>query len=109
VHGSSNSKKYKIMNTFLETGIYTEGCIIPITTEDPSLTAILDDFSEEFRINIYAGSYYITSVTMKNYRQMCNDVSSMIVNDRHGKYISNIYSLIQEQLFYVYLRMHNSN
>ena len=35
------------MNNFLQTGMYTEGCIIPITTEDPCLIAILDDFSEE--------------------------------------------------------------
>lgn len=97
------------MNTFLKTGIYTEGCIIPMTTEDPFLIAVLDDFSENFRINIYAGSHYITSVTMQNYKQMCNDVSSMMVNDRHGKYVSNIHSLIQEQLFYVYARMHNVN
>jgi hypothetical protein len=94
------------MNNFIKTGIYTEGCIIPVTTEDPSLVAILDDFSEEFRINIYTGSYYITSVTMKNYRQMCNDVSSIIVNDRYGKYISNIHSLVQEQLFWDYLKIH---
>ncbi len=95
------------MNNFLQTGMYTEGCIIPITTEDPCLIAILDDFSEEFRINIYAGSHYITSVNMTNCKQMCNDVSALLVEDRHGNYLGNIYSLVQEQLFWVYLKMHN--
>lgn len=26
--------------SFLQTGIYTEGCIVPVTTEDPSLTVL---------------------------------------------------------------------
>ena len=96
------------MNTFLSRGIYTEGCIIPITTEDPSLVAILDDFSEEFRINIFAGSHYIASVDMSNCKQMCNDVSSLLVEDRHGKNIGNIWSLVNEQMFWDYLRIHNN-
>lgn len=94
------------MNTFLSTGVYTEGCIIPVTTEDPCLTAILDDFSEELRINIYVGDSYIDSVTMKNYRQMCNSVSSIPVVDRFGIYLGSIWNVIQEQMFYSYMRIH---
>ena len=96
------------MNKFLQTGIYTEGCIIPITTEDPSLICVLDDFSEEFRINIYSGSHYIASVNMINFKQMCNDVSALLVEDRHGNNLGNVFSLVQEQLFWEYLRIHNA-
>tara|TARA_R110000868_G_scaffold311513_1_gene572508 strand:- start:178 stop:702 length:525 start_codon:yes stop_codon:yes gene_type:complete len=96
----------KQMTNFIQTGIYTQGCIIPITTEDPSLKAILDDFSEEFRINIYAGSHYISSITMSNHRLMCNDVSALLVEDRHGNHLGNVYSLVQEQMFWDYLRIH---
>ena len=96
------------MNNFLQTGIYTKGCIIPVTTEDPSLSVILDDFSENFRVNIYVGQSYIDSVTMSNYRQICNSVSSLPVYSRHNEYLGNLWSLIQEQLFYVYARIHKS-
>jgi hypothetical protein len=96
------------MKDFISTGTYTQGCIIPITTEDPCLKAVLDDFSEEFRINIFAGSHYITSVTMTNYRQMCNSVSALSVVDRQDNYISSIWSLIQEQMFWHYLRIHKT-
>jgi len=94
------------MNTFINTGIYTQGCIVPITTEDPCLIAVLDDFSEEFRVNIYAGDSYIDSVTMKNCKQMCNSVSSILVVDRFGVQLGNIWSLVNEQLYYAYLRIH---
>lgn len=96
------------MNNFLQTGLYTQGCIIPVTTEDPALSVILDDFSEEFRVNIYVGQEYIDSVTMANYRQICNSVSSLPVYSRHNEYLGNLWSLIQEQLFYVYARIHAS-
>jgi hypothetical protein len=96
------------MKQFLQTGVYTEGCIIPVTTEDPSLLAVLDDFSEQFRINIYIGSSYIDSITMENYRQICNSVSSIAVVDRFGSHLGNVWSLIQEQLYYVYARIHKS-
>lgn len=95
------------MENFLQTGLYTQGCIIPVTTEDPSLVAVLDDFSEEFRINIFIGSTYITSVNMINHRQICNDVSTLLVQDRYGKHLGNIHSLIKEQLYCVYMRIHN--
>ena len=94
------------MTNFIQTGVYTQGCIIPVTTEDPSLKAILDDFTEEFRINIYAGSHYISSITMSNHRLMCNDVSALLVEDRHGNHLGNIYSLVEEQMFWDYLRIH---
>jgi hypothetical protein len=94
------------METFINTGVYTQGCIVPITIEDPCLTAVLDDFSEEFRVNIYAGDSYIDSVTMKNCKQMCNSVSSILVVDRFGVQLGNIWSLVNEQLYYAYLRIH---
>ena len=96
------------MNNFLRTGLYTEGCIVPVTTEDPSLVAVLDDFCDYFRVNIYVGKSYIDSVTMDNYRSMCSDVSGLIVTDRRGNYINNIWTLIQEQMFYDYLRIHSN-
>lgn len=97
------------MNSFLQNGILgrEHGFLIPLTVEDPSVVAIEDDFSEEYRINIYVGSHYIASVTMNNYKQICNDVSSICVEDRFGNYLGNIHSLIQAQLYYVYLRIHS--
>lgn len=95
------------MNNFLKTGIYTEGCIIPVTTEDPSLLVIFDDFSEEFRLNVYCGNSYIDSITMLNFRQVCNDVSSLPVHSRHGEYLGNVWSLVNEQMFYDYLIIHS--
>jgi len=95
------------MNNFLKTGIYTNGCIIPITTEDPSLLLILDEFTENFRINIYCGQSYIDSITMSNFREICNDVSSLAVQSRHGEYLGNVWSLINEQMYYDYLKIHS--
>ena len=97
------------MENFLTNGFIgrSHGFIIPVTTEDPSLLVVLDDFSEEFRINIYCGQHYIDSITMNNYRQICNDVSSLPVYSRHNEYIGNVWSLIQEQLYYIYCRIHN--
>jgi hypothetical protein len=96
------------MTTFLSTGVYTQGCIVPVTTEDPCLTAILDDFSEKFRVNIYVGDSFIDCVTIKNYRQMCNNVSSIPVVDRFGAYQGTIWSLVNEHLYYSYLRIHGN-
>ena len=94
------------MNNFLKTGIYTKGCIIPVTTEDPSLSVILDDFSEQFRLNVYCGNSYIDSITILNFRQVCNDVSSLPVYSRHGEYLGNVWSLVNEQMYYDYLTIH---
>lgn len=96
------------MNQFLKTGVYTDGCIIPVTSEDPSLLVVLDDFSEEFRINIYCGQHYIDSITMSNYRQICNSVSALPVYSRYNEYLGDVWSLVQEQLMYVYLRIHKT-
>ena len=46
---------------------------------------------------------------MVNYRQMCNDVSALLVKDREDNYLGNIHSLVQEQLFWDYLKIHNRN
>jgi hypothetical protein len=95
------------MKTFINTGIYTQGCIVPITTEDPSLLVMFDEFSEEFRLNIYCGESYIDSITMADCRQMCNSVSSLPVYSRHNEYLGNVWSLMNEQMYYDYLRIHN--
>lgn len=86
------------MTKFLQTGIYTEGCIIPVTTEDPSLLVQFDDFSEEFRLHVYIGDSYIDSITMSNYRQIANDVSSLPVYSRHNEYLGSVWTLIQEHI-----------
>lgn len=96
------------MTNFLQTGVYTEGCITPVTTEDPSLLAVLDDFSEEFRVNIYVGNSYICPVSMGNHRQICANVSSLPVYSYKNEYLGSLWSLVQEQLFYVYARIHKS-
>jgi hypothetical protein len=95
------------MNNFLKTGIYNNGCVIPVTVEDPSLLLILDEFTENFRINIYCGQSYIDSITMSNFREICNDVSSLVVQSRHGEYLGNVWSLINEQMYYDYLKIHS--
>jgi hypothetical protein len=82
------------MANFLQTGVYTEGCIIPVTTEDPSLLVQLDDFSESFRVNIYIGNTWIDCVSMNNYRQICNNVSSLPVYSRHNEYLGSLWTLI---------------
>jgi hypothetical protein len=98
------------MSHFLTNGILgrEHGYLIPVTTEDPCLKAVLDDFSEEFRVNIYVGDSYIDSVTMKNCKQVCNDVSSIPVVDRFGVQLGNIWSLVNEQMYYDYLKIHKS-
>jgi hypothetical protein len=98
------------MTQFLKSGILgrQDGFLIPVTTEDPSLKAVLDDFSEDFRINIYVGDSYIDSITMENYKQICNSVSSIAVVDRFDVPMGNVWSLVQEQLFFAYLRIHKS-
>lgn len=105
----TNNLKLEDMTNFLKTGVYTEGCIIPVTTEDPSLSVVLDEFSENFRLNIYIGDSYIDSVTMANHRQLCNSVYSLPVYSRHNEYLGSIWTLIQEQLFYVYARIHKGS
>jgi hypothetical protein len=94
------------MQDFISKGLYTQGCIVPVTTEYPDLLFILDDFSEEFRINIYIGRHYIDSITMVNCRSMCNDVSRMLVEDRFGKSLGTVWSLVNGQMHLDYLRIH---
>lgn len=50
------------MNTFLSTGVYTEGCIVPVTTEDPCLT-ILETKSDSKRWGI---GFFIGEVCAEN-------------------------------------------
>jgi hypothetical protein len=92
--------------TFISTGIYTNGCIIPVTTEDPCIQVILDSYSEDFRLNIYVGSAWIEAITMSNYRSICTDVSALPVYSSKDEYLGNVWKLIQEQLFWDMLRIH---
>jgi hypothetical protein len=92
--------------TFISTGIYTNGCVIPVTTEDPCIQVIHDEYSEDFRLNIYVGSTWIEAITISNYRSMCNAVSALPVYSSKNEYLGNVYSLIQEMLFWDMLRIH---
>lgn len=93
-------------NTFISTGIYTNGCVIPVTTEDPCIQVIHDDYSEEFCLNIYVGSIWIEAITMSNYRSICNSVSALPVYSSKNEYLGNVWKLVQEQLFWDMLRIH---
>jgi len=90
------------MSTFIQTGVYTEGCIIPVTTEDPCIQVLHDEYAETFSINLYVGNTWIDEITMVNYNTMCNDVSSLAVYSFKGEYLGNVWKLVQEQLSYVY-------
>jgi hypothetical protein len=92
--------------TFINTGIYTKGCIIPVTTEDPCIKVILDNYSEDLRLNIYVGSTWIEAITMSNYRSICKDVSALPVYSSKDEYLGNVCWLVQEQLFWDMLRIH---
>lgn len=94
------------MTDFIKTGIYREGCFVPVTTEDPCIQVLHDEYAETFRINIYVGNTWIDEITMANYNSMCNDVSSLAVYSFKGEYLGNVWKLIQEQLYYVYARIH---
>lgn len=94
--------------SFLTTGIYTNGCIVPVTTEDPCIQVILDEYTENFRINIYVGNTWIDAITMTNHRSICNAVSSLPVNSSKDEYLGNVWHLVQEQLFWDHLKIHSS-
>lgn len=96
------------MNNFLKTGIYTDGCIVPVTTEDPDIWVILDEYSEEFRLNVYIGNTWIDAISMTNHRSLHNDVSRLPVHSYKGEYLGTVNSLIQEQLFFDLLKIHHS-
>ena len=93
-------------NTFISTGVYTNGCVIPVTTEDPCIKVILNEYSEDFRLNIYVGDTWIEAITMSNYRNMCADVSALPVYSFEGEYLGNVWELTQEQVFWDMLKIH---
>jgi hypothetical protein len=99
------AKQIVMSNTFIQTGVYTEGCFIPVTIEDPCVKVLHDEYGERFRINIYVGNTWIDAITMDNYSTMCNDVSSLAVYSFEGEYLGNVWKLVQEQLSYVYARI----
>lgn len=89
------------MKQFIHTGIHTQGCIIPITTEDPDLELRLDEYSEEFRINIYSGSQWIAEINSSDsIRHIDRDVSSLPVYNNREEYLGNVHSLMKEQMFW---------
>ena len=92
--------------TFISTGIYTNGCVIPVTTEDPCIQVIHNDYSEDFCLNIYVGNSRIEEISMSNYRSICNDVSALPVYSFKGEYLGNVWEFVQEQLFWDMLRIH---
>jgi len=97
------------MKQFIHTGIHTQGCIIPITTEDPCLELRLDEYSEEFRINIYAGDQWIAEITSSDsIRTIDREVSSLPVYNNREEYLGNVHSLMKEQMFWDYLKIHSA-
>lgn len=97
------------MKQFIHTGVHTQGCIIPITTEDPCLELRLDEYSEDFRINIYAGNEWIAEINSSHsLRNIDKDVSSLPVYNNRGECLGNVCSLIKEQMFWDYLRIHSA-
>ena len=97
------------MKRFIHTGIYTQGCIVPITTEDPCLQLISDEYSEYFRINIYIGDEYIDEInSFDSLMNIHNDVSCLPVYNYRQEYLGNVLSLIKEQMFWNLLRIHSN-
>lgn len=96
------------MNNFLKTGIYTDGCIVPVTTEDPAIWLILDKHCEDFRLNVYVGNTWIDQITMVNHRTLHNDVSRLPVHSYEGEYLGTVNSLVEEQVFFDLLKIHHS-
>jgi len=64
--------------SFLQTGIYTEGCIIPVTTEDPSLT-VLQTKPDSTKWGIL---FFIGEPTAKNCIGIINDETDMSSLDK---------------------------
>lgn len=96
------------MNNFLKTGIYTDGCIVPVTTEDPDILVILGEYCEGFRLNVFIGNTWIDEITMVNHRTLHKDVSRLPVHSYKGEYLGTVNSLVEEQVFFDLLKIHHS-
>lgn len=97
------------MSNFLKTGIYTQGCIIPVTSNDPSVSAAIDNYSEEFRINIYIGSSYIDTITMDNFRDVHPSILCLDVYDFSNNWLkTNVWGEIRKQYIYNQAKIYGS-
>ncbi len=92
------------MTNFIQTGRYTQGCIVPVTTEDDSLTVMLDENSEDFRINFFIGKNYIDSIKFidnkASTKNIHKDVLRLVVVNDQNENIGQVYKLIEQQMFY---------
>jgi len=95
------------MTNFIQTGIYTETCIISVTTEDESLTAMLDEYSENFRINFFIGTTYIDSIDKTiNIKNIHIDILKLVVVNNRNENVGQVYQLLEESMFYDYFKIH---
>ena len=100
------------MNTFIQRGILgrSHGYLIPVTTEDPSVKAIFNDHLEYLSISIYVGNTFVGEITMDNFREMCNSVSSLPVYLLSGEDTKrNIWSFIREQYIWEKLKTYGKD
>ncbi len=98
------------MNNFLKTGVYTNGCIIPVNVEDPSFNAIIDEDSEIFRINLYCGSHWIGEINMNNFREVHNDLLTPYVYDNKGVFTKmNVWGHIRMQYLFDKAKIYGAN
>lgn len=95
------------MTNFIQTGRYTEGCIIPVTADDESLTAMIDEYSEEFRINFFIGTTYIDSIDKTiNIKNIHIDILKLVVVNNRNEDVGQVYQLVEESMFYDYFKIH---
>lgn len=98
------------MNNFLKTGIYTEGCIIPVTTEDPSLKAVLNEYSEDLQIILFVGNRCVGTINMDNFREIDSDLLKLPLEDFAGNYLkTNVWSEIRQQYLFDKAKIHGAN
>lgn len=98
------------MQKLLKTGIYTNGCVIPVSVEDPSFNAIIDENSETFRINLYCGSQWIGEINMNNFREVHNDLLTPYVYDNKGVFTGmNVWGHIRIQYLFDKAKIYGAN
>ena len=56
------------MNTFITKGILgmSHGYIIPVTSEDPSVKAYVNTYTEDFIINVFCGKDHVGEINLSN-------------------------------------------
>jgi hypothetical protein len=100
------------MNTFIKKGIIgrEHGFLIPVTIEDPDFKAVLDEYSETFRINLYCGSEWIGEINMNNFREVHNDLFTPCVYDIKGNYTgTNVWGHVRNHYLWEKGRIYGSN